>query len=50
MSEPKASNQYGQNFRAAMKRIERLPPADRSAMSNRLAPASPPQPETPKKS
>jgi hypothetical protein len=43
-------NQYGKHFRAAVARIEKLPAAERSAMSNRpTVPLPKPAPPPPKR-
>jgi hypothetical protein len=43
-------NEYGENFRAAVARIEKLPATERSAMSNRPTASLPkPAPRPPKR-
>jgi hypothetical protein len=42
MSKSENQNPHSRNFHDAMARIAKLPPADRSAMTNRQAPPAPP--------
>lgn len=43
-------NQYGKNFRDAVASIQKLPPTERSAMSNRPGPLPKLAPPPPKRS
>lgn len=46
----KSRNQYGRNFREAIAQIHKLPPSERSAMSNRQGSTVPKPSPKPKRS